>query len=40
MNITVPKQNFPTIKHEEQVEKALNLLLANLILRAEKRLRL
>lgn len=40
MNITVPKQNFPTIKCEEQVEKALNLLLANLILRAEKRLRL
>lgn len=40
MNIAVPNKNFPTMKREEQVEKALNLLLANLILRAEERLRL
>lgn len=40
MNIAVPENNFPTIKCEEQVEKALNMLLANLIWRAAERLRL
>jgi len=40
MNIAVSKKNFPTIKCEDQVEKALRLLLENLILRAEKKLRL